>query len=286
MNLLRWILPTLCLSSFGIILSCQSRVNSPTQSVDDTLAKILREKKLRVGYITYPPTAFRDPSTGQMRGHFVDTLREITKQLDPSIEIQFEETTWTDFMAALNAGRIDLSISGTFTSVPRAKNVAFTRPLVYLGRSAIIRKGDTRFSPDKGPLQFDRADLKIGVVDGEGSHEFAKTYFTHLSKLVVFSGTDLQQCLAAVSAGQVDVGMSDAMETERYAKVHPEVTDLFAANPYDITPVGWAVRPSDMIWKNFLDTALGSLESQGRLAAFEKAYDYRWLQPSIEYRRR
>jgi polar amino acid transport system substrate-binding protein len=220
-----------------------------------------------------------------MRGHFVDTLREIVRQLDPSIEIQYQETTWADFTAALNAHLFDVSIAGTFCTVPRAKRVAFTRPLVYLARSAIVRRADGRFSAEKGPLQFDRSGIRVGVVDGEGSNEFVKANFKNLATLVVFSGADLSQCLAAVSAGQVDVGMSDAMETEKYARNHQEVVDLFADHPYDVTPVSWAVRQDDQVWKNFLDSAITTLESQGKLAAFEHQYEYRWLHPIIEFKR-
>lgn len=221
-----------------------------------------------------------------MRGQFVDTLNEIVKELNSNIEISYEETTWADFSDSLNSGRIDLSIAPTFATIPRAKRIAFTQPLVYLGRSAIVRRGDTRFAADKGPMQFDSSTLKVGVVDGEGSHEFVKANFKNLSNLVVFSGADLSQCLVAVSSGQVDVGMSDALETEKYAKSHSDVVDLFAEKPYDITPISWAVRHDDVIWKNFLDTAILALESQGKLDNFEKRYSYRWLQPVIEYRKR
>ena len=146
---LTWAALTLAL--LGIFLSLRSHTvqRSPKERREGTLQKVLEQKKLRVGYITYPPTAFRDPATGEMRGHFVDTLKEIVRQLDPSVEILYEETTWADFTAALNAGRFDLSIAGTFATIPRAKQVTFTRPLVYLARSAVVRKGDTRFAPDR-----------------------------------------------------------------------------------------------------------------------------------------
>jgi polar amino acid transport system substrate-binding protein len=274
------------LAATAVGVSCRREPVQTQASPESSLSRIVREKKIRVGYIEYPPTAFRDPTTHKVRGHFVDTLNEIIRELDPGIQILYQETTWADFTAALNSGQIDLSIAGTFTTIPRAKRVTFTRPLVYLARSAIVRKGDHRFSPDKGPLQFDRPDIRIGVVDGEGSHELVKADFKNLSNLVVFSGADLSQCLAAVSSGQVDVGMSDAMETEKYAKAHQEVVDLFADHPYDITPVAWAVRHDDLTWKNFLDTAITTFESQGKLAAYEHQYAYRWLQPVIEFRRR
>lgn len=274
----------------ALTLSIRQSFRQPGVSVaspnEPTLTKILRERRLRVGYINYPPTAFKDPQTGKLTGHFVDTLNEIVRQLDPSIQIDYEETTWADFGAALNTKRIDLSIAGTFATIPRAKAVAFTRPLVYLGRSAIIRKGDSRFSAEAGPMQFDRPDIKVGVVDGEGSHEFVKANFKNQANIVVFSGSDLSQCLTAVSSRQVDVGMSDALETMKYARSHPEVIDLFADQPYDLTPIAWAVRQDELAWKAFLDTALETFESQGKLAAFERRYDDRWVQPVREYKKR
>src|SRR4051794_3363967 len=68
-----------------------------------TLGKVLREKRLRVAYIQYPPTAFRDSATGQVRGHFVDALQEIINQLQPGTAIEYEETNWADFTTALES---------------------------------------------------------------------------------------------------------------------------------------------------------------------------------------
>jgi ABC-type amino acid transport substrate-binding protein len=284
-----WMALLLALGAFALAVRQSLRQADFSYSAavpQSTLTKVLREKRLRAAYIEYPPTAFRDPTTGQMRGHFVDTLNEIVRQLDPGIEVLYEETSWADFGAALNTRRVDLSIAGTFTTTPRAKVVAFTQPLVFLGRSAIVRKGDNRFRAQDGPMQFDRPDIKIGVVDGEGSHEFVRANFKNQHNIVVFSGSDLSQCLAAVSAGQVDVGMSDALETMKYAKVHSEVADLFAENPYDLTPIAWAVRQDDYEWKAFLDTAIETLDAQGKLAAFEHNYDYRWMQPVRAFAKR
>ena len=272
--------------SAGLLSACRSSSTVVSTQPEGTLARILKEGTLRVGYINYPPSTFLDKSTGTVRGHFVDTLKEILRQLDPRIQIVFEETSFADFSAALNTRRIDLSIAGTFSTIPRSKVVAFTRPLAYLGRGAIVRKGDSRFSPETAPIQFDNSAIKVGVVEGEGSHEFVVANFKNQRNVTVFSGTDLSQCLAAVSSGQVDVGLSDALETAKYAKAHPEVIDLYAEHPYDLTPIAWSVRQDDYAWKAFLDTAIETLEIQGKVAQFEHGYDYRWVQPVTVFRPR
>lgn len=271
------------LGLFSLACDRQGNGGSALAARSSTLGKIQQAKVIRVAFIHYPPSAFRG-ADGKVTGHFVDALEEIIHQLDPAIKIEYEETTWADFTTALTSGRVDLSIAGTFTTVPRAKVVAFTRPLVYLGRSVVVRKGDDRFSPSESPLQFDRPGIKIAVVSGEGSHEFVKAEFKNQDIVTVFSGADLSQALAAVSAGQADVGMSDALETQKYARTHPEVMDLYSERPYNLTPIAWAVRQDDSEWKDFLDTAIHTLEAQGKLREFEAKYDFKWTHPVVDYK--
>ena len=269
----------------SLITGCNlSEVGSNT--TDDTLQKVQQEKLLRVAYINYPPSAYKDEKTGQMSGHFVDAIRDITDQISPQIKIEFVETNWADFTNVLNTKRADLSISGTFTTIPRAKLVTFTRPLVYLGRGAVVRNNDNRWKSNMSLAQFDQDGIKVGVVNGEGSHEFVKATFKHQENIVVFDGQDLSQSLAAVSSGQVDVGLSDSLETTKYTKTHSEVKDIYADSPVDIMPIAWSVRHSDIVWKNFLDTAINMLEVQGKLTLWEKQYGFMWTKPQFDLKPR
>ena len=105
-----------------------------------------------------------------------------------------------------------------------------------------------------------------------------------MKNVVVFTGGDLSQCLQAVLSGQVDVGMSDALETSEFARAHSDkVVDLYADHPYDLDPIAWAVRQDDLVWKDFLDTAIDTLETEGKIAGFEKQYDFHWSHKVIEF---
>ena len=268
------------------LAGCKPGDSAATFSGSGTLERIQKEKVLRVGYINYPPSAYKDPTSGEVTGHFADALREITTTLDPQIKLEFQETTWADFAALLNSRRVDLSIAGTFTTTPRAKLVTFTRPLVYLGRGAVVKQSDTRWKADASASQFDVPRVKVGVVSGEGSYELVKATFKHQDNIVVFDGSDLSQCLAAVSAGQVDVGLSDSLESSKYAAAHPEVKDVYADSPQNVMPIAWSVRHDDVTWKHFLDTAITTLEAQGKLKAAEEKYGFKWTKPSLELKPR
>ena len=265
--------------SILLLAACGPHQDNGNVPQSNTLQKIQRDNVLRIAYINYPPSAFRDSKSGEVTGHFVDTIREIISTLDPKIKLEFVETNWADFPVALNNHQVDLCIAGTFTTIPRAKLVSFTRPLVYLGRGAVVKATDNRWNLGAGVGQFDRSDIKIGVVSGEGSHEMVKAQFKNQGNIVVFDGSDLSQCLAAVSAGQVDVGLSDALETQKYVTAHSETKDVFADGPYNLMPIAWSVRQDDVIWKDFLDTAITTLEVQGKLSEFESRYGFKWSKP-------
>src|SRR5215470_2742070 len=92
--------------------------------------RILSEKKVKIGFIPSPPGTIKDPKSGELSGFYVDSIRLVYKQVN--VEPQFVETTWAAFAAGLASGQFDLSIAGTFATVPRAAAVEFTKPISYL----------------------------------------------------------------------------------------------------------------------------------------------------------
>jgi polar amino acid transport system substrate-binding protein len=155
--------------------------------------------------------------------------------------------------------------------------VSFTRPIIYIGNGAIVRKGETRF---KNVSDFNKEGIQIAVAQGEASHEYAREHLTK-AKLVVLSTADLSQPLTEVISGRVDIGLADAWTTSQFAKQHSEVVDLFADNPYDLTPVGWAVRQNDQVFLRFIDTCIDYLVTSGRMEEWEQKYNAHWVRPKI-----
>jgi len=243
----------------------------------DTLAKIQREGVLHVGYVVYPPTVIKDPNSGDLSGHFVDAVRFLADVME--VRVEFHEATFATFVAGLQNGQYDVSIAATYRTIPRAMSVAFTKPIIYIGNGAIVRRGESRFSA----LQdFDAPGIVLAVAQGEASHEYAREHFNKAS-IRALETADLSLPLSEVLSGRADVGLADAWTTSQFAKTHPEATDLFTGRPYDLTAVGWAARPDDMRWLNFLDTAIDYLESTGRMDQWEARYGAHWVKPVVEF---
>src|SRR5260221_2196554 len=228
--------------------------------------RILSAKKIKIGFIPSPPGTIKDSKSGELSGFYVDSVRLVFKQVN--VEVEFVETTWAAFAAGLASGQFDLSIAGTFATVTRAAAVEFTKPISYLGYSAIIKKGDTRF---KELADLNRDGIKIAVIQGGASVDYAKENFPK-AQLVTLAGGNLLAPFVEVSAGRADVGIEDAWQARRYAKEQQGVTDLFDGRPYNVLPIGWSVKRGNDDLLKFMNTAIDWLMINDRFQKIAAGY--------------
>lgn len=240
---------------------------------EDTFTRIRREGTIRVGYIVYSPFVIQDPNTKDLSGTFVDAMREIADQME--VKLDFQESTWSTFIAGLQSRRFDVSIAPTFSTISRAKSVAFTTPLIAAGNSAIVRKGEARFNSIQDIAQ---KGIVVAVTQGEQGHEYAKANLTN-AEIKVFASRDQNLAFSEVLAGRADVALGDFWAVKQFAERQENAVDLFADNPYNITPIGWAVRYDDLKLLAFLNTSLSCLDASGNLDAINKKYDAKFLRP-------
>ncbi|WP_315790971.1 substrate-binding periplasmic protein [Fischerella sp. JS2] len=249
--------------------------NSASQNVANnagTLGQIIANSKLKVGYLVFPPAITKNQSTGELAGHHVDTINEIARLNNWKIE--FVETDWANFAVGLDSRRFDVSIVPTFVTVPRALSVYFTKPLFYAGNSAIARINETRFTSLES---IDQPGVTVAVTQGEAGDEYAKANFKK-AKITRFSGGDQSLAFQAVIAGRADIALGDAYATSQFAQANSkQVKDLFAASPYNLTPVSWAVRRGEDQLLNFLNSSLEAFDYQGRLREWEQKAGANWL---------
>lgn len=257
------------------VVACAFALTAPMSAhAGDTLTRILSEKKLTVGYIPYDDLTRRDLSTNKIVGFFPDLIEAIAAQVGIKPEnITYVATDWANFAVGLQAKKYDISIAGTFKTIPRASAAAFTRPIFYLGNSAVVRTGDGRFAKVTDVMQLDKPGMTISVVSGEQSHEFAKTAF-HKAKLTVIKSADLATGLMEVTAKRADVALSDHYVVKSFVAKNPGTTDLFAHKPWNVQPIAWAVRSDDQDLLNFLNASLDYLDSTGKLSQIMRKPEY------------
>ncbi len=243
-----------------------------------TLEKIQKTSKMDVCYAVYPPAVIKNPESGELSGHDIDAIELIASRINA--KVSYHEQTFGNMAAALQSGKCDLTTS-YFAQIPRASSVAFTKPLFYVGDSALAQKGDIRFTSVE---DVDKKGIKIAVATGESGHNYVKENFKNAEIIAIdVESSDLSRFLLEVTSGRVDIGIADANTIGRFAKTHPETEDVFAGNPFNLNPNNYAVRQGDLDFLNFMNTALDYLMTSGEFEEFEEKYDAHWLHEKKEY---
>lgn len=239
----------------------------PTKA--STLEKVKKTRVIHAGYIKYPPFMDVDPQTGKLGGYFIELMDQVVGLMGRDIRIDYEETAWGTMVAGVTSGKFDVVVSGIFSTVPRLMEVTFTRPVLFVGLSAVARKGDTRF---KTVEDLKHPGIVVAVTAGEVGHDYA-TKFLPQAKSIVFDTPDITRPMLEVISGRADVGIADSMSCYNFVKAHSDaVVNLFEKSPLYLYGTGLMIPRGDSDWKDFLDQSISFLEYSGILDELEKKY--------------
>lgn len=164
-----------CMSAFivlvvvaGMSLSCSSNQKQ------DALNKVQKAKTLVIGTSAdYPPYEFHSLKDGKdlIVGFDIAIAQEIAKDLGVKLEIK--DMQFDGLLAALQAGTIDIVISGMTPTEERKKSVDFSKTYYYAVHGVIVRAEDkdkyqtvdalknARLSAQKGTIQVGIAKTQI-----------------------------------------------------------------------------------------------------------------------------
>lgn len=242
----------------------------------DAMADIVSSRRLRAGYIVFPPAISKEPGADDPTGHMIDAIRYIGSELDADVELQ--ETTWATFAAGLQARHYDIVVAPLFATPSRATAVAFTTPLYYLGMSIIVQRDDNRF---RSLDDLNKAAMRIAVNQGGANQKFAKRYFPN-AQLTELATANISQVLSEVVAGRADAAVADTWSVSRFVQEQAEsVRSRF--EELDVTAISWAVRSEDTRLLGFLNTTIDYLHTTGKMREFEERYDAHWLHLKREW---
>jgi polar amino acid transport system substrate-binding protein len=148
---------------------------------DSRLAKIQESGKLIIGCSAdYPPYEFHALENGQdvIVGFDIDIAKEIAKDLGVTLEIK--DMAFDGLLAALQAGTIDIVISGMSPTEERRQAVDFSDIYYYATHGVMVRNADqakyetvealksARLSAQKGTIQVDIAKIQVlGMSEAE-----------------------------------------------------------------------------------------------------------------------
>lgn len=233
---------------------------APAQA-ENTLDKILREKKLRVAIdVANPPFGVLDRS-GQPDGSDVAVARQMAKDL--GAEIEFVQVPSTGRIPALLAGRADVTIASISVTADRAKTVMFCNPDGALSIVILAPKGVAIAAPADlagKRIGITRATLEEATVPKMAPPGTTITWFDQI-------GATSQ----ALISGQVDAVAMTAFAGNTIAAGNP---DKQIEAKLTVTTAYYApiVRPGDFELRQWINTWLFLNTQNGTLATLYKTY--------------
>lgn len=248
------------------VLTLAAAIAAPLSAGAATLQEIVDRGSIKIGYITSPPSAIKDPVSGDLSGFYIDAMREIARQM--GVEAEFVETTWGNFVAGLQSSQFDVSIAGTFATVKRAMAVDFTVPVAYLGYGALVRVDDDRFSSFD---DINQEGIRVAVVQGGSAEEFARRNFPNANIITIASG-NLTAPFIEVASNRADVAIEDAFTMNGFVAEQPSVRNMFEDAPYNFTPIAWAVAKGNDDLLKVLNAGINVLISSGQIDDMARAY--------------
>ncbi len=229
---------------------------------------------LRVGLSTrYPPVAFQ--KDGQLGGLEVDLARSVGADLGKPIK--FEVMEFDDLIPALQAGKIDVIMSGMSVTKKRSQSVAFVEPYMRVGQMALVRADD--FSRFVDPGSLNASGAKIAFVEGTTGAAYVAASLPKATKVAVDSSDAGVKALRTSSA---DVFIHDAPTIWRVS-LDPKERELLALyEPLTEEYLAWGVAKDDTNLKGALDGFVKRWKDDGRMDSTVN----RWIPVRVEIKQK
>ncbi|MDX1434204.1 MAG: transporter substrate-binding domain-containing protein [Gammaproteobacteria bacterium] len=215
------------------------------------------------------------PLIGEVDGRFVGIEADLGAEAASGLDVRLEmvELPWEELIPALEAGEIDVIMSGMSVTAERAERVAFTRPFMKIGQMAVVRIGDAQRLGSVDALR--RASGAVGFEAGTTGERFVRGSMRRATPVALDS---VDAGVAALRDGRIEVFVHDAPTVWRIGS-STEYEDLIGLY-WTLTDerLAWAVRKSDTGLRKALNAQLGEMIADGRLETILG----RWIKVRVE----
>lgn len=262
LNKMRIIFSTLTILTLLTFTSCKW-TNNPTDSKEVTQTlyqKILKDGRIRVGYISYPPSYIVN-SDGTHSGIFHDIFEEVAKNLGLIIEYT-KEVTWDGMIQDLKDNKIDMVVTGIWPTSQRGKHADFVEPLFYSVVKAYTYVGNNKF--DNNIIAVNSENVRISTIDGEMTQLIADMDFPKAKKVPVTQMTGVTQTLLDVKSKKADITFVEPIVAMEFLEKNPNsIKEVKGIKPLRVFPNCIMIPKNQEDFKATLNIALQELINNG-----------------------
>ncbi|MFI5338975.1 MAG: transporter substrate-binding domain-containing protein [Candidatus Methylomirabilales bacterium] len=250
----------------------QLAMAADTPRVTPVLDRILAKKELVVGTAADMPPLNMTLKDGKIVGMEIDLARMMAEGMD--VKLTLKPINFNDLIPALEAGQVDLVMSGMTITPTRNLKVAFAGPYFASGKSILTKEAN---APSLQSVeQMNKPDVVLAALKGSTSQLFVERLLPN-AKLVLTD--DYDQAVAMVLDGRANAMVADypicMVAVYRYRD--KALTSL--KNPLTYEPIGIVLPPTDPLLLNLVQNFLIRMVNSGELEVLRQRWfnDASWV---------
>ena len=222
------------------------------------LDRIAMNGELVVGTAASMPPLNMTTKEGDIIGMEIDLAKAMADSM--GVKLRLEAMQFHELLPALEAGKIDMILSGMTITPQRNMKVAFVGPYFKSGK-AILTKLPT-MAQAQTPEDIHDPRKSIVTLRGSTSDQFVKD---NLPKVKLVSANSYDAAIDMVINNEVDALFADYTICVVAIFRYPEAQLLTVVSPLTYEPLGIALPNNDALFVNWVDNYLTTLEDSGAL---------------------
>ncbi|MCK5489244.1 MAG: transporter substrate-binding domain-containing protein, partial [Gemmatimonadetes bacterium] len=229
------------------------------------LDRIVETSTLRVGMSGSQPPFNMKARDGALMGLEVDLANALAAAM--KVELQLVEKPFADLLPALEAGEVDMVLSGMTITADRSRSVSFVGPYVISGKSILTKSSTLAAVQEAGDLN--ESDIRLVVLANSTSETFVRTNLPEAQLTTVASYDEAIEMLRADETGALIADMPICLLT---VMRFPNEGFATLNQPLTLEPIGIAVPANDEQLQNLVRNYVTALEGTGILDALRQAW--------------
>ena len=246
------------LVAVGLVAGSAQLAMAAGGAVSSVLDRIQAKKELVVGTAADMPPLNMTTKEGQIIGLEVDIASLFAGGM--GVKLTLKQVKFSDLLPALEAGQVDMVISGMTILPERNLKAAFVGPYFASGKSILTKAANADALSDSEKIN--NPDKVLVTLKGSTSQLFVERVFPK-AKLVLTD--DYDQAVAMVRDDKAHAMVADYPICQVSVFRYPDAKLATLKNPISYEPLGIALPAGDPLLVNLVQNMLSTLEKSGEL---------------------
>jgi polar amino acid transport system substrate-binding protein len=231
---------------------------SNSSSASPVLDRIQKRGELVVGTMGNMPPLNMTAKNGEIFGLEPDLARLMADAM--SVKVKFVAKPFPELLPALQAGEVDMVLSGMTITPKRNMKVAFVGPYFISGKAFLTKEKTIAYADEAEDAN--NPNTKIVTLRGSTSQAFAETF---LDKTTLYTTGTYDEAVDMVLKDKVDAMIADYPICVVSVFRYPEAGLLSVVTQLTYEPIGIAIPANDPLLMNWTYNTLNNIEGSGIL---------------------